>query len=285
MARSVYGIRTPLNRSLGDVEIPLFSQKSIPLKSLLIYMAGLLTMLWLVMKAWPIGTSSWWIRILFIFVFSGIMLWAGAPTKTKELTVQQIPATLEYVPRRSRHIVTRTVASPASFYSMVGIREVDSSGLIEYANGDVGQMYLVVGTASVLLFDQDRDDIIDRNDAFWRKVSTDAEWNFITVREPQRVDSQIVHTQELMNQLEPRDPELMDLLDERYEILANYVGHRFRSMHQYLLLRARNFELLEESNNTLMKEKADSDRMFKAITPLNDTETFEALSVIYRTKG
>lgn len=285
MARSVYGIRTPLDRSFLDIEIPLYSQRFILMKSLLVYLGSFLLLIWATLRMYPIRDAGWGVKFLFVVVFAIIALWLGSTTKTKELKASQVPAAMSYIPRSSRRIVTRTVTSPATFYSLVGIRQVDSSGLIEYANGDVGQMYLVVGTASVLLFDQDRDDIIDRNDSFWRKVNTESEWTFMTVREPQRVDSQVVHTQELMDRLEPRDPGLMDLLDERYEILANYVGHRFRSMHQYLLIRSRKFELLEESNATLMKETADSDRMFKSVTPLNDQETFEALSVIYRTKG
>ena len=96
-----------------------------------------------------------------------------------------------YVPGSARKVLTRRNSQAAPFHSIVGISEIAKDGLIQYADGRVGRAYLVVGSASVLLFEDDKKAILDRVDSFWRKVSTDVEFTFMTTKEPQRTYRQV----------------------------------------------------------------------------------------------
>ena len=147
----------------------------------------------------------------------------------------------------------------------------------------MGQAYSVVGSASRLLFDQDRDAILNRNDRFYRKLEPGVEWVFITTKEPQRVYAQVAAL-EKRNQalpLEARDPELVALMDEQYESLRSYVGSSFFSIHQYLILIARNEEELRKAHNLLDSEAADSSLMFKQVSMLTYDETIDLLATHY----
>ena len=59
-----------------------------------------------------------------------------------------------------RTIMTRKNSDYVDFLNFVGIKSVDDDGNIEFLDGDIGTMYRVSGSASVLLFEQDRDAII-----------------------------------------------------------------------------------------------------------------------------
>jgi hypothetical protein len=147
----------------------------------------------------------------------------------------------------------------------------------------VGQAYAVVGSASCLLFDQDRDAILNRNDRFYRKLEPGVEWVFITTKEPQRVHTQIATLEKRNRRLSPdaRDPELVALMDEQYQSLKSYVGASFFSIHQYLILIARNEEDLRKAHNLLDAEAGDSSLMFKEVTMLTYDETIDLLATHY----
>ena len=181
-------------------------------------------------------------------------------------------------------MLTRSDSSPGQFHSIVGIKDVDEkTAFITYADGMVGQAYAVVGSASRLLFDQDRNAILNRNDRFYRKLEPGVELEFITTKEPQRVHTQIATLERRNRALDPeaRDPELVALMDEQYESLKSYVGSSFFSIHQYLILIASNEEDLRKAHNLLDAEAADSSLMFKQIAMLTYDETIELLRTHY----
>src|SRR5699024_12063438 len=138
-------------------------------------------------------------------------------TKTKELRIMTVPSLLAYLPKTSRKVYTRRDSNPSGFYSIVGVETIDEDGRIHYSDGSQGQVYLVVGSASYLLFDDDRVDILDRVDAFWRKVETTCEFNFITTKEPQRIHHQVANLERRNQNLEIRDPDGIALRNEWYE--------------------------------------------------------------------
>lgn len=287
MARGSYAIPASLDRSFLDHELSLSNKdirsKPLPLKVILFYIGSALVLMWLLigtpLKGANFGLllliSLWWIAATFYF---------GAYSKTKEMKFMQLSPLFEYLPVMARRVITRSDSRPGQFHSIVGIVAVDEvSGLISYADGTVGQAYSVVGSASRLLFDQDRDAILDRNDRFYRKVEPGVEWTFVTTKEPQRVYSQVAALERRNRALDhrARDPELVALMDEQLNSLQGYVGRSFFSIHQYLFLRAGNEEALRAAHNLLDAEAADSSLVFKQVMMLTPDETLDLLRTIY----
>ena len=287
MAKERYIVPVSLDRTILDHELTLSSNamrlKPLPMKVIFAYIGSITVLMWL-LTGTPLKGASFGYLVLISVWWIAATAYFAAYSKTKEMRGEMIMALIDYLPKTARKVITRSDSSPGQFHSIVGIKDVDEkTGFITYADGMVGQAYAVVGSASCLLFDQDRDAILNRNDRFYRKLEPGVEWVFITTKEPQRVHTQIATLEKRNRRLSPdaRDPELVALMDEQYQSLKSYVGASFFSIHQYLILIARNEEDLRKAHNLLDAEAGDSSLMFKEVTMLTYDETIDLLATHY----
>lgn len=285
MAKMSYKVPTSLNRSLLDHEITLskggWAAKPSPIKQLFFFGGGLLALLWVTTQTFISSAGPVFITLFVIWGLAAIVYFGGM-TKTKELRAMNVPALLAYLPRKARTVYTRRSSDPSDFYSIVGIDGIDDDGRIHFSDGSEGQVYLVVGSASYLLFDEDRIAILDRVDAFWRKIDTTCEWAFITTKEPQRIYHQVANLEARNQALEIRDPDLIELQNEQYDILTQHVGGKFTSIHQYLLLKGKSADALRRAHMVLQAEVEGSALMIKEATVLDKEETESMLRVFYQ---
>ena len=287
MAKERYKILASIDRSHLDHEITLSAMdmrsKPIPIKVLLYWFAILGVLVWTVLQS-PLSGAGWGWKILFILWFLAAAVFYGRQLKTKEFVWSQLPAAVEYSRKSSRKIRTRRSSEPYGFMEVLGIRDIEDNGLIHFLDGSVGQTYSVVGSASRLLFDQDRGAIIDRVDNFWRKVDTSSEWIFIDTQEPQRVTPQVAALHKRNEALKASGkfhPELFELAQEQYEILTKDVGGKFTSIHQYLIIKSPSMLLLKSAHELLSSEVSNSTMMFKRCMMLDAKMTYRALGPIY----
>ena len=287
MAKERYIVPVSLDRTILDHELTLSSNamrlKPLPMKVIFVYIGSITVLMWL-LTGTPLKGASFGYLVLISVWWIVATAYFASYSKTKEMRGEMIMALIDYLPKTARKVLTRSDSSPGQFHSIVGIKDVDEkTGFITYADGMVGQAYAVVGSASCLLFDQDRDAILNRNDRFYRKLEPGVEWVFITTKEPQRVHTQIATLEKRNRRLSPdaRDPELVALMDEQYQSLKSYVGASFFSIHQYLILIARNEEDLRKAHNLLDAEAGDSSLMFKEVTMLTYDETIDLLATHY----
>ncbi|PUB32557.1 hypothetical protein C8K30_1011083 [Promicromonospora sp. AC04] len=285
MAKTSYKVPSSLNRSFLDHEITLskggWAARPSPIKQLFFFGGGALVLLWVTTSTFVASSGPVFITL---FVIWGLLtiVYFGALTKTNELRVTTVPALLSYLPARARHVLTRRGSDPSGFYSIVGIHGIDQDGRIHFVDGSEGQVYLVVGSASYLLFDEDRVRILDRVDAFWRKVDTSCEWSFITTKEPQRIYHQVANLERRNHALQVRHPDLVELQDEQYDILTQHVGGKFTSIHQYLLLKGKSADALRRGHTVLQAEIEGSALMIKEAMLLNREETEPMLRLFYQ---
>ena len=285
MAKTWFSIPAPLNRHLLDYRTPI-SRKSwtlpaVPMKQILFFLVGGGVVAWAAMKTFIASSGVLFITLWVIFGVIAV-LYLGGVQKTGELRVMQVPVLLSYLPKAGRRVLTRRSSSPTAFGGIVGIERIDRDGRIHFFDGTVGQLFLIVGSASYLHFDEDRNSIVDRVDAFWRKISTNCELLFLTKREPQRIYHQVDYLERRNQALEIRDPDLIELQNEQYDILTQHVGGKFSSIHQYLLLKGDNAEALERSYQVLRAEVEGSNLMIKELTALDEEETCSTLRVLFQ---
>lgn len=289
MPKTSYRVPTSLDRSYLDQEIPItgggWTLPPMPIKALLFYMAGVVVMLWMSVNSF-VADGPVWYRLGFLVWCLVAMVVLGRVSKTKELKTSLIMPLLYYIPAGARKVLTRSNSKASPFYSIVGVNEIGKEdkedGIIQFADGRFARAYLVVGSASVLLFEDDKRAILDRVDAFWRKVMPDTEFLFITTKEPQRIYRQVASLERTNRNLVVRDPELLDLLDEQYDIMTGYVGKQFRSIHQYLVIMTKTREQLRQAHNVIAAEVEGSSFMIKAANELSGDEVVEMLSVLYQ---
>lgn len=288
MAKKSYKIPAGLDASYADMEIALQTKdgmgvKPLPVKVILSYVGSLILLFYVCTHSFISHGSVLQIG-LFIVLWIAMTIVLASYDKTKRMQAQLVPTLLNYIPKRNRVVITRTSADAMDFYRIAGIDKIDErTGMISFADGTYGYAYRVVGSASVLLFDDDRDAILNRVDAFYRKIGTDCELLFITTKESQKVHRQVANLKRRYDALDVNDEDLRSVANEEYRQLVDYVGSMFKSIHQYLIIKGDNKEALLSVKNVVQSENENSDLMIKQCIPMycsganNVNEVFQAV--------
>lgn len=288
MSKQSYKIPESLDKSWGDVEVPVVfdngigSDKPLQMKTILAFVGSV--MLWfLIISKTPVAAGGLLTIIPFTIVFA-LLAWIMIKSdKSGEMGWRKVPTLMTYLPPANRRLFTRKDDNARGFVVLSNLQRIDSnSGLITFADGSYGFMYQVVGSASTLLFEQDEHEILDRVDRFYRKMHKDCEIIIITTKEPQYVYKQLAFLKMQYDRLQ--DPDLIDLANMRFDVLKDEVGGQYRSMHQYMILKATNKEELMLAKNILQAEVEGSSLMFKSCVSLDGDGIARALSAIYMGK-
>lgn len=197
-AKESYHIPYGLDQSYLDMTISLNSKdgtvgKVLPMLVVVSYVGSFLLLAVLMMKTFIGSMSNVPQKVLFVILWSALTLVLTSFDGTRRMNMQRIMALLNYMPPAARHVYTRTSRDATAFYNIAGIKSLDEDGLITYEDGTYGYWYRVVGSASILLFDEDRDAIISRVDNFYRKWDCDSEITFVTAKEGQKVYRQVLN--------------------------------------------------------------------------------------------
>lgn len=285
--KSSYKIPDTLNKSIGDMEIAFRTSDGVGIRPLSIkvimsYFGSGVLCIWILNNTF-IAYGSMFAKVLFVLFWAALTALLMHTDKTKQMQLEMVPAALNYMVKSNRNVITRTAASPYGFYYICGIDDInENTGLISYTDGTYGFMYRVVGTGSILLFDEDRDAILNRVDNFYRKMKTDYELIFITAKESQTVYKQVANLKKRYDDLD--DDGLKELADMQFNYLKNFVGGEFRSIHQYLIIKADNKEALTVGKNQLQSEVENSQMMIRQCTALMGDDLTDVLSSIYKGK-
>ena len=286
----MYKIPYGLNATYGDMEISFqgkngVGSKPLPVKVVLGYLASALMCFFVVSKT--IVGSGTAVQIgAFVILWIGFTILLLKYDPTQRLQAALVPTLLSYVRKAERLVLTRNSSNAIPFYGIAGIESIsEKTGLVKYLDGTYGYWYRVVGSASILLFDADRQAILDRVDNFYRKLNTDCEVLFMTTKSSQQVYKQIMNLKKRYDALEVRDPELMEVANAEFRTLRDYVGAGFKCIHQYMVIKADNFEMLQQTKNILASEVENSTLMIKRCMPMYYEDILATLELIYKGKG
>lgn len=288
MAKEVYKIPASLDENYLNMEIAIQSRDGVGLKPLavrviLVWLISLFGLVYMCINGDSVvAQAGMFMRILFGAVWLGFTYVLTQMDKSHRMQLELIPTLLTYIQSSNRTVITRKTSNGNAFYGIVGIESIDEdSGLVKYTDGTYAYWYAVVGTASVLLFPEDRNAILDRVNEFYKKLQADCEICFVTTKEAQRVHKQIAHLMAQYKALEFKDRDIDMLVKEQYDVLKNFVGKEFKSLHQYMVLKGDNREALSTLNNIVIGEYESSSLMFKQCTPMYRPQIEEVLHLIY----
>lgn len=290
MAKTGYKIPENLNKTPFDTLINLKSDglglKPVPLYILLCWVASLMFGIYVVNSTFVKSSGLFGI---FLFVITYAVFCSNLFRRDSSGLMQMSLVTTipDYVPRGKKTINTRDITKNVyEFYTFLGIEDIDEdTGVIYFIDGTYGVMYRVVGNASTFLFDKDRDSILDRYRNFVANISASVELTFFTAKEPQQITHQVGNVYKRYKNLEYDDPELKGLLDQQFNCLKNEIGGSYRSIHQYLLIRADNNEELIMGINNLRREVETSTLVFRQCEALDGDGVCEVISHVFSNKG
>lgn len=283
--KPAYGIRTPMLSTALDTEITLQKDgvglRPLPIKFVIITIVSGCVCLKFVTNN-PVAMGNIVQKLLFVCLWVTITIMLFATDKTNRMRFQQLISLLNYMAIPSnRRIVTRRTEPATGMLDMCNIKYIDKSGMIKFADREYGYMYRVTGTASVLLFDEDKKQIINAVDNFYRKLDTNVELIFMTLKEPQKIYNQAAAVKIRYDRLKLYDPDLNDLCNNQLVMLREVVGKKYQSIHQYMVVKADSIEALTAAKITIQNELDQSGLFIKRCIPLHEDEILEALAVVY----
>ena len=289
MAKESYKIRASLDRSRIDrnISIPISEDmgvKSLYLGSLLFGIGGVLSLM-AIMSYTFMKNASLPVKSFFSVFYLLMVGFCAYYTKFKELSIVQVKDFLEYIPRRSRIVKTRFGGDIKNFASITGITNFDKkTGIVQFYDGGYGVVYSVVGSASRLLFEKDQNLILDAVNNFYTKLPFNVEMITFTTKEAQKVYAQAYYLEERYKKLKAfgGDDELLELLEEEYDILKNHVGKEYTSIHQYVMLRADNAAQLKAQLPLFERAMLSSPLVFKSVERLDSKDVQKLLGGVYK---
>lgn len=286
-AKDSYHVPYGLAQSYGDMTISLNSKdgsvgKVLPMMVVLSYVISFLACLFCITKTFIGSMSSPPQKIIFVILWIALTIVLTSYDGTRRMNMQRIMTLLEYLPKSARYLYTRRQRDATPFYNVVGIKDIEDDGLVVYEDGQYGYWYRVVGSASILLFESDRDAIITRVDNFYRKWEIDSEISFVTAKEAQKVYRQVANLTRRYENLKNDDKDLRALAEEQFTVLKEHVGQEFKSIHQYMLIRAKNLEALRVGTAIVQSEVENSALMIKQCVPLEKEDVELLLASIYQ---
>lgn len=280
-----YGIKTPMLSTALDTEITLQKDgvglRPLPIKFVIVtIISGCLCIK--ASQSDMVAVGNMVQRSVFVCMWVAMTILLFMSDKTKRMNFMSIVSLVNYLTIPSnRKVITRRDAPATSMLDMCNIKSIDKSGVIRFADRDVGYMYRVTGTASVLLFDDDKKQIINAVDNFYRKVDANTEYIFITLKEPQKIYNQATAVRHRYNRLKVYDQDLNDLCNNQLIMLRDVVGKKYQSIHQYMIVKSDSLESLTAAKITLQNELDASGLFIKRCIPLYSDEILEALSSVY----
>lgn len=282
-----YKVPESLDSNYLDVEIALKTNdgmgiKPVPIKVILTVIASALLCFYFVSNG-MVSKASGLQKFLFVVLWIALSFVLISYDKSKQMKIQLVPVLLNYIPKANRQVFTRKNVKANEFYYLLGIDKIDKhNGWISFLDGTYGYMYHVVGSASILLFEADKEAILERVDIFYRKMGLDYENIYITVKEPQKIHHQIANLKRNYDAMEIRDPDLEALYDQQFNILKYQVGREHKSIHQYMIIKGDNKEAQSVAKNILQAEVENSALMFKQCTPMYYDDIISVFGPIYK---
>ncbi|MED4130170.1 hypothetical protein [Shouchella miscanthi] len=280
MAKQRFKIPSTLDVSYFDMEFNIKSKNGIGIKRpvsakvILFTILAALGWFYLVFQSFIgqggvlliIGFTITWIILSFLLVKAD---------KTNRTGLELAMTMINYLPKTGRHLPVRLSDSVYPFQRLLNIETVDpEDGRIHFLDGQIGHAYHIVGSASALMFEQDKQIILDKVDAFYRKLTVGVEVIYDTVYEGHAVDEQLAAVRETKQNLSVKSKGLNVLLKEQHDILKYAINNHqgLTSLHQYLIVRAPSESALNEFENLLIGDVEGDGLMFRLAKTLSYKE-------------
>lgn len=192
-----------------------------------------------------------------------------------------------YISKSQRKIMPSKNDSIAVLRKVNGLGDIrKTDGLVQFwSDGTVGYVYRVVGNASALMFDHDKVAVVDTTANLFKQMSENVSIIFETGKEAQNVDRQIHALMERQKERLAKgkfiSPGLNALNKQQYDILKNQIGGTFRSLHQYMIIKAKTVEDLYEAEMAVVNDLQTHRLMFKSCERLGYDGTIKYFQSIY----
>lgn len=271
MAKKVYKIPITLDNSYLDSEILLKSpsgafgfSKPISFRTIAIWMVSFFMLLFLTLKGPILSAGSFLLGLGIYIVWILLTFLLARADGTKRLGIELVGVSMDYFGRSNRYFTVRRTDPISRMRKLSGIFDVDETdGRLKFLDGSIGYVFEIVGTASILMFEDDKRAILDQVGKFYRTLPMDVELIFDTVRESVRTDNQIASLKERYQRYWGSSSGIKALFNEQLRALEYGIGSSFKSTRQYMIIKAGNEDLLDQTIQLIASDIEGNGLMFR----------------------
>lgn len=160
---------------------------------------------------------------------------------------------------KNRMISTRGRAGEREIMKLkwqIPVENVDEeSGIIYYTDGSVGAVFDVIGYGSKALFDEDKEDIIQAYETYLQRINVGTGITIDSRQSEQNIEVQLSELEHWRRR--NTEPTIDAIIARQRAILKKHVQRNFKSTHQFLFIRCRNIDVLNEEILWLNKQRAN----------------------------
>lgn len=284
-----FGFRANLTDSRFDTTISLVSQsgeritnREFTIRTFLIMLVGIVALM--VLETQTVIIKSPISAVAFALLWCWLIWEISQPLPTKKIAASYFPVLIRYLYKANRSESFRSFAPAYAAAKLTGIQEngVSDTGEIRFLNNDVGRVFEITGSASRLMFDADRERVVNDARNFYRNISPTTTMIIDTLSSPQRVTMQLKAKQWQYDNLLINDENLKRLLLSEKDMLEENVGHDYPMYHQYFVVRAVNNDELHMFIEWIMQCLGSASLFLKDIRPLDSKdEVIDYLHQLY----
>ena len=114
------------------------------------------------------------------------------------------------------------------------LRAVDGEGTLYFTDGWVGKIYEIDGYASRMLFDNEKEIVIDTFDKYLRQLPPNVSVSIPTQHATLNLDGQVRAARDLADKQTRSD--LRGLAQTKARIMERNISHRFKTINQWLII-------------------------------------------------
>lgn len=192
-----------------------------------------------------------------------------------------VPTVRYWINTKNRMIVTRGRAGEREIMKLkwqIPVEDVnEETGIINYTDGSVGVVCDAIGYGSRALFNADKENIISAYETYLQRIGVGTGITVDSRQSEQDVQVQLSALETYrQNNVEPT---VDAIIARQRKILENHVRINFKSTHQYIFIRCRNIDVLNEELQWLNQQRANG--MLRMITQVRNEKLIERLHQFY----
>lgn len=192
-----------------------------------------------------------------------------------------VPTVRYWINTKNRMIVTRGRAGEREIMKLkwqIPVEDVnEETGVINYTDGSVGVVCDAIGYGSRALFNADKENIITAYETYLQRIGVGTGITIDSRQSEQDVQVQLSALETYrQNNVEPT---VDAIIARQRKILENHVRINFKSTHQYIFIRCRNIDVLNEELQWLNQQRANG--MLRMITQVRNEKLIKRLHQFY----
>lgn len=284
MAKLSYGTPASIDRPILDAEISPFKGSTIQIKLFsIVYGLASIGLLFLIVKMIPLLSYDKTLFVVFLVLWMFATIFLFNTNKYGEVNFKKLIYLQIYL-SSVKKIFTRSKNKAFNFAKIVNILDIDdSNGVVYFSDGYKGLMFEVVGNASFMLFETDRNALLDNVDTFYRKFSDKVRFHQIHMLENQDVYMQLGALQSVVDNMQANnfyDEDCNRLLALQGKVLSRQIGKQFSIIKHYMIVSAPSMDELQLSYSMLADEVRSRGLVLKQMDRLRKGDICQVLKTV-----